>query len=373
MSKGEAMKTQSRSPQKRVGFTLIELLVVIAIIAVLVSLLLPAVQQAREAARRSQCKNNLKQMGLAIHNYEGTYSRFPSSGESTDENAIGGKTVRRFFPVSFFVAILPFVDQSPIANGWNYNVHYTNSANSNNALLAKSRIPLYVCPTNGITQPDQLGYGLTDYMPIAYVDYDANGLRGGSAAYTPNVPGFDFAGGLGFCKTISQTTDGLSNTILVIEDSSRPTNNGGSYDISGVDGNGRSVLLGVPSGSTAATYVLYDTTQLNSTKNATPYIAGGTFGVPGRWADPDSGSGISGPPNMTGQFINNNRTPPGGPPTCLWNVNNCGSNDEPFSQHVGGCQCLLGDGSVRFLSENLNFNTLRVLANPKDGTPVGDF
>src|SRR5260370_34156816 len=138
LSKGEAMRTPSRGTRKRVGYTLIELLVVIAISAVLVSLLLPAVQQAREAARRSQCKNNLKQIGLAIHNYESTFSVFPSSGESTDEKAIGGKTVRRFFPIAMHVAILPFIDQTPIANAWNYNFHYTNSANSNNAVLARS-------------------------------------------------------------------------------------------------------------------------------------------------------------------------------------------------------------------------------------------
>src|SRR6516165_2849075 len=107
--------------RRKRGFTLIELLVVIAIIAVLVSLLLPAVQQAREAARRSQCQNNLKQMGLAMYNYESAYTRFPSSGESTNESL----AKRQMFPVSMNVAILPFIDETAIADAWNYNIHYT--------------------------------------------------------------------------------------------------------------------------------------------------------------------------------------------------------------------------------------------------------
>src|SRR5579859_1608912 len=111
------MTSMSRRQQQRVGFTLIELLVVIAIIAVLVSMLLPAVQQAREAARRTQCRNNLKQMGLAMHNYESSFKKFPSSGESTDESQ--SPTVRRFFPCSFQVAILPFIEQQNLYNAWN--------------------------------------------------------------------------------------------------------------------------------------------------------------------------------------------------------------------------------------------------------------
>src|SRR5690349_19452975 len=101
------MRDSGHKSRSRHGFTLIELLVVIAIIAVLVSMLLPAVQQAREAARRSQCQNNLKQLGLAIFNYESSYTRLPSSGASTNEQLL----VRQWFPVSMFTQILPFTDQ----------------------------------------------------------------------------------------------------------------------------------------------------------------------------------------------------------------------------------------------------------------------
>lgn len=342
-----------KSVQSQRGFTLIELLVVIAIIAVLIALLLPAVQQAREAARRSQCKNNLKQMGLGAHNYESTYSKFPSSGESTDETA----NTRKFFPCHFNVAILPFIDQAPLYNQWNFNVHYTAGVNAG---LAKNKITSFLCPSNGTTGPDALGYGLSDYMPVAYVDYGANGIRGGGATYTANVAGVDIAGALGFCNPISKVTDGLSNTMLVIEDAGRPTNNGGSYNQASV-------------GATLGGVQTSDSTQLASTSNATPYAAGGTYGVPGRWADPDNGSGISGSPDLGLQKINQNKTPANGPATCPWATNNCGPNDEPFSLHTGGVHALLGDGSVRFLSDSMDFNILRRLANPKDGEVIGDY
>src|SRR5262245_55792599 len=206
-SGGETMKSMSGNPKKRVGFTLIELLVVIAIIAILVSLLLPAVQQAREAARRSNCQNNLKQMGLAVYNYESAYTRFPSSGESTNETL----AIRQFFPVSLYTAILPFIDEQPIADQWNYSVHYTTLPN---AALASTQIPKFVCPSNSMTAPDSLGYGFADYMPIAYTDIDpSTGLRNKSAGGVLNA---DRAGMLGFSKKVAQTTDGLSNTVMVI-------------------------------------------------------------------------------------------------------------------------------------------------------------
>ena len=199
--------------------------------------------------------------------------------------------------------------------------------------------------------------------------------------------GTDLGGALGFCRKIGDVTDGLSNTMLVIEDASRPTQTGGHYDQS----------AGIINGTNGGSYNGLDTSQLFASKDsgAPGVLGGGGFGAPNRWADPDSGSGISGPPNATspGQHgtINNNKVPVGGGgtfaadqatlgggnptanATCNWGVNNCGPNDEPFSQHIGGCHALMGDGSVRFLSENLSVITIAQLSKRSDGLPIGEF
>ncbi|HEY2250330.1 MAG TPA: DUF1559 domain-containing protein, partial [Planctomycetaceae bacterium] len=339
------------------------LLVVIAIIALLVALLLPAVQQAREAARRSQCQNNLKQLGLAIFNYESTYTRMPSSGASTNEQLL----VRQWFPVSMFTAVLPYTDQASVYNQWNMNLHYTNSANSSNATLAQTKIPAYVCPSNGTTQPDALNYGNTDYFPIAYTDIDPiTGLRNKSVAGNLNA---EVGGALGFGRRISEITDGLSNTLLVIEMSGRPTQLSGHFIES-------QLLIGGGPG--------LDTTQLFAKADTIGGAFGGGIDAPYRWADPNTGAGISGPPTQDPssslyiggsitQVINNWKAPAGGPAECPWNNNNCGPNNEPFSMHSGGAQALLGDGRVRFVNESTNIQIIRMLANRKDCGVIGDF
>lgn len=121
----------SRRLRRNLGFTLVELLVVIAIIGILVSLLLPAVQSAREAARRMQCSNNLKQIGLALHNYESSHGKFPVG--SWQSNFIGP-----------LVGILPFMEQANNYDQWNFSLNYTHPFN---ATVSAQRIEPYLCPS----------------------------------------------------------------------------------------------------------------------------------------------------------------------------------------------------------------------------------
>ena len=135
----------------RKGFTLIELLVVIAIIANLVALLIPAVQKAREAAARTQCVNNLKQMGLALHTYNDRSGRFPTSGEGVDAAGTG----TGFDLQSTFTMLLPFLEGADAYALYDINTPYNGSAG--NIAVAKTVIPTYLCPTNP-TRPSKPGF-----------------------------------------------------------------------------------------------------------------------------------------------------------------------------------------------------------------------
>jgi prepilin-type N-terminal cleavage/methylation domain-containing protein/prepilin-type processing-associated H-X9-DG protein len=165
--------------RKRAGFTLIELLVVIAIIAILIALLVPAVQKVRAAGARAQCTNNMKQIGLACHDFHGAFKHFPSMSDPENQN------------LGWMVGILPYIDQLPLYN---------------NMSVAPS-IPVFLCPSDPrMNQVDtNYGWGMTDYVGVAGYDM--------SDPTPPHLGIIQFS----HYVTILQVTDGTSNTILVAE------------------------------------------------------------------------------------------------------------------------------------------------------------
>jgi prepilin-type N-terminal cleavage/methylation domain-containing protein/prepilin-type processing-associated H-X9-DG protein len=346
-----AMKSSSRCAAMRRGFTLIELLVVIAIIAILIGLLVPAVQRVREAAARTQCVNNLKQIGLAIHNYESTYKKLPTPGEGLTQDF----KAKDYDLHSFFTYMLPYIEQQAAYSMINLNFVYNDSRWPSNQTAAKTTISTYLCPSAGGVVDDPRGYGQTSYMPISYTDIDpVTGFRNAAL----KVPG-----GMTIIKygarRITAITDGTSNTIAVGEDSPYRNN------------------------ETVFPYQL---------STAPDPMAGSSFGVDvnpsgkraiNRWAEPETGNGVSGPPtgdpnsplflSIAGPYVNQYATPVGGGTKCPWSTNNCGPNDELSSSHPGGVNVVFFDGHVAFLQDGVSAKTLRYLCDPVDGqTPGSD-
>jgi prepilin-type N-terminal cleavage/methylation domain-containing protein/prepilin-type processing-associated H-X9-DG protein len=212
------MKESGAMPRR--GFTLIELLVVIAIIAVLIALLLPAVQAAREAARRAQCVNNIKQLGLAVHNYISTNNVFPAAGVFLGP-AYGPNPPAASpgwgWNASWMVALLPNLEQSAMYNAWNFK----NGADSLlNTTVAYNSISGFICPSENVKTRPNGNWAPTSYRgnhggPGVIVNWAGTIVQNGSnnpqswwgAAGDPNMAYFG----------IESVTDGTSNTALTSE------------------------------------------------------------------------------------------------------------------------------------------------------------
>ncbi|PQO28713.1 DUF1559 domain-containing protein [Blastopirellula marina] len=307
------------SPRRRDrhwGFTLVELLVVIAIIGVLIALLLPAVQQAREAARRISCSNNMKQIGLGLHNYHDTYRRLPIT-QLTAPN----ETPKRAL-ASWSRALLPFIEQNNIAQSWNENVNYGVAPN---AALNRTPISAYKCPTSPAAEVETWkttgdyanDTAAGDPYKAGVCEYSASSHTYNGSTYVTGM--MDYQGEVS--KRFRDVTDGLSNSLMVGEVSGGPK----VYDAK------RQYLSG------------------SDQKDRFHHWAG------------QNRISFRG-------FSFDGLTQYGG--NCLINCNSAGSN--LYSWHPGGAMVVLGDGSTRFLAETTDYTLTARLVTIQDGQPLGE-
>jgi prepilin-type N-terminal cleavage/methylation domain-containing protein len=302
-----------RNYRSKGGFTLVELLVVIAIIGILIALLLPAVQAAREAARRMQCSNNLKQVGLAMHNYHSTHGSLPYAANGRHWS-------------TWVRAVLPYIEQQPMYDLYDESIKYNVSPNIE---LIQTRIAAYTCPSD--TPAATWFKGAPNYNYVVNLGNTAtwrasplNGVTFSAAPfYNRNDPPMDGIPAYRFANM----RDGSSNTLMLSELLQGQNSN----DLRGL------TWFGPASGFTTH----------NPPNSSTPdYLDNG-------WCPAES------------------QTIPDWPCQPATSANPVNFNAR--SRHTGGVSAVLCDGSVHFISDSIDLATWRNLSTMSDGAVLGSF
>jgi prepilin-type N-terminal cleavage/methylation domain-containing protein/prepilin-type processing-associated H-X9-DG protein len=331
----------------RRGFTLIELLVVIAIIAVLIALLLPAVQAAREAARRAQCVNNLKQMGLAINNYESAAGCYPMGGITYQEWPVPTTAAdcanQKLH--TMFAFMLPYMEQQPVFNSINFNLNsgggFPAGTPHPNRTGLISQINSYICPSDFKQTPYDIsqsanGYGQSSYAGSAgtfdiwhwYCGCPTSPPYGGSCPAANNTEiKSDGAFMKNYIVRIANVTDGTSNSMFMGETSRFKNDPDAIFNFWSRVGWWASSVAGTSRPSVLASVIpkINAAFQLNDEANFPGQIS--------PTGDVDSWMFVANPDfRKLGQF---------------------GFR----SQHPGGANFLFGDGSVKFIKETIDMGT----------------
>ncbi len=306
----------------RRGFTLIELLVVIAIIAILVSLLLPAVQQSREAARRTQCKNNLKQIGLALHNYHDVHLTFPPGYTARAVTHTDSAVAESGPGFAWGTMVLPFLDQANLFNHFEFS---EDADDAHNLKHGQEILGLFLCPTDPAPTKFMLPGGIelasSNYVGIyGYGNVSLNPGNGTGVFYRNSSVQF------------RDITDGTSNTICVGE---RMHENDNVQTLDPVDANS-TWYAALPNSVRPAGMMMV------AMMEQSPSLVLGHVGQDAMGMMP----AMHHTPNSTNHIVNFS------------------------SSHAVGVQFLLCDGSVHFMSDNVHYDIFRWLGERADGNVV---